>query len=148
VLIETYRPSRDRVARFGGGFSNGVACGLLLFLKISFFAGAVPLMVLALFYGRLDRRRYFAGLSAGFVLVALPMLRYLHFDWAAMERDLLQIALARHAENSKIWPIAASYFDWLGLALLVGFLYTTRVGAGAGASAPGSGCSVARPYTL
>jgi hypothetical protein len=125
VVIETFRPARDRDAGFGGGISTGLAWGLLLFLKISFFCGAFPFIALALVYDR-RRRDYIAGLVAGFTATALPMIWYLRFNLAPMWGDLLEMAQARHGENSRVWAIAGSYFDWMGLALLVGVVIACR----------------------
>jgi hypothetical protein len=84
VLIETYRPStrsrralRRRVCQWLAALSQSQ-----LLRRRRSACGTGP------FYGRLDRRCYFAGLSAGFVLVALPMLWYLHFDWVAMVKSI------------------------------------------------------------
>ena len=76
----------------GGGISTGVALGLALFLKASYFAVGLGLVgVLFLF----RRTKGLGGMAAGFAAVSLTLLWYLHFDLTAMLHDLQMAAGAR-----------------------------------------------------
>lgn len=91
VLLDGFQP---RPPSFVGGFSSGIAIGLLLFLKINFFGASLGFLALsmALRRPRLDR---LAGLVTGSVLLAAPIIIWLRFDIAAMANDLRALAVAR-----------------------------------------------------
>jgi hypothetical protein len=97
VLLESFLP-RDASSRrheFGGGFSTGMACALLLFLKISYGLVALTLAAISLLL-RSSVRSGVAGMAAGFTAFTLPMMVYLRFDLPALVREYRQLA-AVHA---------------------------------------------------
>ena len=101
ILLECVagvRPgTKDGPQEWIGGASTGVALGLALFLKASyFFVGVGLVAVISLLANRIGFRRIL-GILAGFSLVSLCLLAYLRFDLAAMVRDLRMAAGARAA---------------------------------------------------
>ena len=66
---------------------TGCALGLLLFLKISFFLIAVPLLGMSLIFQK-DRWPRLLAHVFGFAVIAFCFLGYLHFDVVAMVADL------------------------------------------------------------
>jgi hypothetical protein len=97
VLLECFLPESeygDTFSRFGGGFSTGLACAILLFLKISYGIVGVAVAGLSVALRTNDRRRM-AGIAAGFLLAALPILTYLRFDVAALVRENRLLASVR-----------------------------------------------------
>ncbi len=125
ILLELYIPARwNRRTLDIGGISTGIATALLLFIKVSFFFAAVGLIVSAYFLAG-KRPRHFLSMIAGFALVAVPMLGYLHWDVPAMMRDLLMAASARKIRFLEGYDPFRSLFRnlesivaLLGLALL------------------------------
>ena len=93
VMLECVRERRQ--GEFYAGLSSGIALGLMTFLKMT---GVVIEVVLLL--GLLPMRpqtwRRWGGLASGFVIVALPLLVYLHFDLGQVWRDLQLTAAAKH----------------------------------------------------
>ncbi|HEX3990211.1 MAG TPA: hypothetical protein VHX39_03440, partial [Acetobacteraceae bacterium] len=87
ILIESYLRPREGSSDFVGGLSTGVSCGLLLFLKASYFFVAAPLIVLLLLVRRQSRKRI-AGILLGFGVVVLAVLGYLGFHVGAVISDL------------------------------------------------------------
>ena len=99
ILLEVFKPARPSKSKqydgWVGGVSTGVALGLTLFLKASyFFVSLILIGVISLLLRRLNRQRIF-GIIAGFSLVAICMLAYLRFDVSAMMADLRMAAGAR-----------------------------------------------------
>ena len=99
ILLEVFKPARPSKSKqydgWVGGVSTGVALGLTLFLKASyFFVSLILIGVISLLLRRLTRQRIF-GIIAGFSLVAICMLAYLRFDVSAMMADLRMAAGAR-----------------------------------------------------
>lgn len=88
-----------------GDYSSGVALGLLAFLKISFAMIAVPLIVISLVGDGAERGRRVGRLSIGFAVVALIIMAYLRFDFAAMFRDLSMAATSRRISIHLMHPI-------------------------------------------
>ena len=78
----------------GGGWSTGIAVGLLAFLKITYAVVAIPL-ILVTSGANLFRRRRLVALCGGGALVAILVLLYLRFDLAAMSSDLAMAASGR-----------------------------------------------------
>jgi hypothetical protein len=93
VLLESFLPrdAGSRKLEFGGGFSTGLACALLLFLKISYGLVALTFAVISLPL-RSSARTGLAGMAAGFAAFCLPMMIYLRFDLPALLREYHQLA--------------------------------------------------------
>lgn len=93
VLLESFLPQEagNRRHRFTGGFSTGLACAVLLFLKISF--GLVALTIAAVSLPlRSGARIRLAGMAAGFAAFSIPMMAYLRFDLPALMREYRLLA--------------------------------------------------------
>jgi hypothetical protein len=102
ILLECFKAPGDEKSNrrdvLFGGISTGALLGLELFLKASyFFVGVALLGAFALLLRSLSRRRILA-IIFGFLLVSLCVLAYLHFDLAAVVRDLWMAASARAEE--------------------------------------------------
>ncbi len=97
IMLESFETiggqRREKEERIGG-FSSGVAAGLALFLKITYFFVAALLIGGSVFLRELSRRRLM-GMFAGFSLVTIAMLAYLGFDIQAVLRDWKMAAGAR-----------------------------------------------------
>jgi hypothetical protein len=124
ILIESYLPLREGGSTFAGGVSSGVCCGLLLFLKASYFFVAAPLIVLLFVIRRPDLKRI-AGLLVGLGVVVLTILGYLGFDAGAVVSDL-RIAAGARTERFRAGlimyePLIATIPSDLGLLLLAAF---------------------------
>src|SRR5271157_44234 len=91
IILEAFQP---RQFAYVGGISTGIAIGLLLFLKISFFGASIPLLILSLFCAPWNGRRV-AGVAVGFFLIAGGFLIWLRFDVPAVVYDLRMCAVAR-----------------------------------------------------
>ena len=78
----------------GGGWSTGIAVGLLVFLKVTYAVVAIPLILIA---GgtNLFRKRRLLALCGGGAVVAILVLLYLRFDLAGMAGDLAMAASGR-----------------------------------------------------
>ncbi len=88
------RTQRKR-AEFWGGLSSGLVLGTLLFLKVSFFMGAVFLVAVLVPLRKQTRDRWH-GIGAAFGLTVLAFAWYLRFDLAAMYNDLRTVAHSKH----------------------------------------------------
>jgi hypothetical protein len=97
--FETVGGQRREKEEFIGGFSSGVAAGLALFLKITYFFVAAFLIGGSGFFRGISRRR-FLGMIAGFSLVTIVMLAYLGFDIHAILGDWEMAAGARSGSVS------------------------------------------------
>jgi len=87
--------SRRKHDELWGGLSTGAALGTLLFLKISFFMGTC--FLLAAFFGlRPQTKERWSGIAGGFAATALAFLSYLHFDAAAVYKDIQMVAHTKH----------------------------------------------------
>jgi hypothetical protein len=98
ALVELFVPASllPQTRRFSdwGGLSSGAVLALLLFLKISFFAVGFVLVAAAFaLFRRSWRNTLF--LIAGFLLVCLVLLSYLHWDIPAIWTDWRTAAHAR-----------------------------------------------------
>jgi hypothetical protein len=89
IILEGFQP---RQFAYLGGLSTGIAIGLLLFLKISFFCASIPLLILSL--APWNGRRV-AGVAVGFFLIASGFLIWLRFDVPAVVNDIRMCAVAR-----------------------------------------------------
>lgn len=97
LMIEAFRPggtARGEREEWIGGLSTGAVAALALFLKANYFAAALLLIAASVVLGLRSRRRL-VGMMAGFSLVTLAFLCYLHFDLAAVAGDLELAAGAR-----------------------------------------------------
>jgi hypothetical protein len=106
VLLESFLP-RDETSRkyeFGGGFSTGLACAMLVFLKISYGLVALTFAVLSLPL-RSSARSAVAGMAAGFAALVLPLMAYLRFDLPALLREYSVLA-AVHGSSLNPYIIA------------------------------------------
>lgn len=95
LMIESMRRPERGIARIFGGISSGLILGILLFLKISFFVGAVGLLLALAPLKKqvLDRWR---GIALAFAGTVLGFSWYLRFDLVAMYSDLRTVAHAKH----------------------------------------------------
>jgi hypothetical protein len=86
VLLECFLPSDEHGARrkmLWGGLSSGLACALLVFLKLSFGLVALTLVGFSVVLRRREWVRT-TGLAVGFALFTVAMLAYLRFDVPAL----------------------------------------------------------------
>jgi hypothetical protein len=100
VMLESFLPENGstRKQRFLGGFSTGLACALLLFLKISYGFVALTFAAVSLPLSTGVRRRL-AGMAAGFAAFTIPMMAYLRFD---LPSQISQYELLARAQSQKI----------------------------------------------
>ena len=84
VMLESFLPqdASTRKRHLLGGFSTGLACALLLFLKISYGFVALTVAAVSLPLSSGARNRL-AGMAAGFAAFSVPMMAYLRFDLAS-----------------------------------------------------------------
>ena len=120
--FETVGGQRREKEEWIGGFSSGVAAGLALFLKITYFFVAALLIGGSVFLRGLSRRRLL-GMIAGFPLVAIVMLAYLGFDIQSVLGDWKMAAGARAGSVSFLelkWKFIVNtpylvLIAWLGI---------------------------------
>ncbi len=120
--FETVGDQRREKKEWIGGFSSGVAAGLALFLKITYFFVAALLIGGSIFLRGLSRRRLL-GMISGFTLVTIAMLSYLEFDVQSILRDWQMAAGARAGSVSFLelkWKLLVNspyilLFAWLGI---------------------------------
>src|SRR5450755_901484 len=156
ILVECFTAhggkSGGREAGWFDGISTGSLLSLELFMKASYFFMGIALTgAIALLLRSFPRRRIL-GMVLGFSLVSLCILAYLHFDVAAVVRDL-QMAAGARAETLRspvrvtrrhlpvlfeivAFALAAVFMlrnrasEWKGLELplLGGFLFLADIG--------------------
>ncbi|MGH9656473.1 MAG: hypothetical protein ACRD6B_23780 [Bryobacteraceae bacterium] len=97
LLIEAFQGWRvfQRRDRFWAGFSTGAVIAILLFLKITYFACAIFLLVALLACQRQTKHRW-TGLVTGFGAFVIAFCAYFRFDMAPMAHDLMLLSRARH----------------------------------------------------
>jgi len=97
LMIESCASARSdpKSSEFCGGLSTGAVLGMLLFLKMSFFMGAIFLLAVLLPLRSQTRQRWY-GMGAAFCITVLAFLCYLSFDLAAVYIDLRTVAHAKH----------------------------------------------------
>ena len=119
LLIESAVPPPDpeRREEFWGGFSTGAILALLLFLKISYFAGAAALAA-ALLWCRPQSKARWAGAAAGFLPVFLACAAYLDFHFLPMWNDFRMVGSARTPRMT--WFIVDNLYK--GVAIFLTFL--------------------------
>jgi hypothetical protein len=98
IMLECFQPigddSQSRHRRLSEPILTGCAAALLLFLKITYFIVALPLMGTSLLFWKRRGPRAL-GYAAGFAGTAILFLAYLRFDVYAMVNDLLAAGAAR-----------------------------------------------------
>jgi hypothetical protein len=99
IMLECFQPAGDshpRHRRFAEAILTGCAAGLLLFLKVTYFLVALPVIGTSLLFWerRLPRALWYA---CGFAVTSLLFLAYLRFNAAAMIHDLAAAGAARSA---------------------------------------------------
>jgi hypothetical protein len=119
VLLESFLPqdAGSRRRQFAGAFSTGLACALLLFLKISF--GFVALTFAAVSVPlRSGARIRLAGLAAGFAVFSVPMMAYLRFDLPALVREYQLLAAVKADTIGALEVCRRLFVDRLEIALV------------------------------
>lgn len=129
VLVECMMPVRDQKTEIEltlGGISTGLAIGIALFLKASFFAGSIAFLAASFLFGQRDRRRILGprilGLMLGFGAIGLACMAYLRFEFGTVIAALRGAAAARSTDlplMKFIWSIE-EHVAMLGLALTLG----------------------------
>jgi hypothetical protein len=122
-MLECFVPaiSASRRRLIAEPLLTGCAAGLLLFLKVTYFLAALPLLAVSLLLWE-DRARRLSAYAAGFAATSLAFLAYLRFDLAAMWSDLAMAAAAR--SSSLAWRygfgevIAGVLVRWIPLGAL------------------------------
>jgi len=98
VMLECFQPraddSQSRHRRLSEPILTGCAVALLLFLKITYFLVALPLLGTSLLFWKRRGQRAL-GYAAGFAGTAILFLAYLRFDVGAMVNDLFAAGAAR-----------------------------------------------------
>jgi hypothetical protein len=130
VLLECFLPSSKKDSfqkQFGGGCSTGLACAVMLFVKISYgMVGMVLAGASVVLRPRGERGRWL-GLIAGFTIFALPILSYLRFDVSGIVREYGILALAQSG-NITAGSILVSMWQ-SRLELMLVLLLTVLVGS-------------------
>ena len=121
IFLECFLPPPDtRRRRFGGALSSGLACAVLLFLKISYGMVALVLVAVSVLL-RSGKRLRLAGFLAGIVCFTLPTLAWLRFDLAALAREYGSLATAQQPRFTApiiLWRFYLDRFEILPVALL------------------------------
>lgn len=94
ILMEAWLAPEEGSHALAEGVSTGLACGLLLFLKVSYFLVAAPLILVLLVVRRQSRARI-AGIAFGFCAVTGVIMAWLGFHVGAVIQDLRTAAGAR-----------------------------------------------------
>jgi hypothetical protein len=105
----------DSRRNFTGGLSTGAIAALLLFLKISYFPGALFLLA-ALWPCRRQTAARWVGIGAGFVAALIPFLAFLNWTLLPMLADLRILAGAKHI--SWHWSMADAVYHELAPLLI------------------------------
>jgi hypothetical protein len=117
VMLESFLPedSGNRKHQFAGGFSTGLACALLLFLKISFGLVALTFAAVSLPF-RSSARIRLAGMATGFAAFSVPILAYLRFDLPALAREYRLLAAVKSGAVDARDVIKRIYIDRFEIA--------------------------------
>jgi len=120
VMLESFLPQDDssRKQQGLGGFSTGLACALLLFLKISYGFVALTLAVVSLPLCSRARNRM-AGMAVGFAAFGVPMMAYMRFDLLTQFRQYQLLAAVQGHRIGFHAVIASLYKDRLEVVLVV-----------------------------
>ena len=111
-------PRAGKADELRGGISTGVVVATLLFLKISYFVGAV-FLIAALIPCRKQTRARWTGLFCGFGAVFLAFLAYLRFNLVPMWDDLRMVAGAKPVQHNW-WIVNNLYLSVIFFVLFVG----------------------------
>jgi hypothetical protein len=121
LLIEAYGAPGRQVGRkrfeLTGSLSSGIVCGILFFLKPTYFLMSVAILTTAFVCRRQGRTRV-SWLAGGFGLVSLEVLCFLRFDIGALVSDLAMVAGARSTGLGSpkfVLSAIASFFPSLSL---------------------------------
>ena len=123
VFLECFLPisaGDSRRKLFAGALSSGLACAVLLFLKISYGMVALVLIAVSVVF-RPGKRVRLAGVLTGLVCFALPMLAWLRFDLAALAREYGALATAQQPRFTLpiiLWRLYLDRFEMLPVLLL------------------------------
>ncbi len=139
VLIECFarfpRPEQVENAsgrEFPGGISTGVIVAILLFLKASYFAVALPIVAVSFVFRQAQAKRML-GLLLGFGAAALALLAYMRFDVLAIALALKMAAGARsHRLYQDIFVGILRSELWVALLATCMALFAARPKAGGG----------------
>lgn len=117
VLLESFLPQKadSRRLQLTGGFSTGLACALLLFLKISYGLVALTFAAVSLPL-RSGARVRLAAMAAGFAAFSFPMMAYLRFDLPALVVEYRLLAAVKGAAIDAHDVIKRMYVDRLEIA--------------------------------
>ncbi|MDQ2712903.1 MAG: hypothetical protein M3Y24_11870 [Acidobacteriota bacterium] len=115
VLLEAFSETRrrSRQEEFWGGFSTGAALSILFFLKITYFAAGVFLLV-ALLPCRQQTKQRWTGIVGGCVAVTFACCAYFGFHLGPMEHDLVTIGGGKHMRWS--WYLIDAVIESAGVA--------------------------------
>ncbi len=119
LIIESFPMRPEEPARgWGGAFSTGAVCAILLFLKANYFLVSVVLAAVSVVWNGWFERRRIIGLATGFAVVALAFLAYLRFDIGAMWSDLRMAADARSGAVSPAFVVQVFAENFPGFLIL------------------------------
>jgi hypothetical protein len=120
VMLESFLPEdgNTRKQNFLGGFSTGLACAVLLFLKVSYGFVALTFAAVSLPLGTRIRGRL-AGMAAGFAAFTIPMMAYLRFDLPAQISQYELLARAQGHKISLLFAARCIYRERLEIALVI-----------------------------
>lgn len=157
LFVELFLPAAERTVRrdFLGGLLTGALIVILFFLKYTYFFAACAAVLMKVvfsfaandagFGGKSDERKaagfasliarrgrdmrsWLSGLVVGALLVFVPMMWFLRFDFAALFADAQMVARARGATLSaeKLWGVINLRDNIIAFALLVLFWLIIR----------------------
>jgi len=120
VLLESFLPADTAGRRplFAGAFSTGLACGLALFLKVSYGLVALTFAAVSLPF-RTGARIRLAGMAVGFIAFSVPMMAWLRFDLAALVREYGLLGRVKSGQLGLFTVLQSLYRDRLEIALVV-----------------------------
>lgn len=120
VLLESFLPqdADSRKREFAGGFSTGLACALLLFLKISFGLVALTFAAVSLPL-RSGARVRLSGVAAGFATFSFPMMAYLRFDLPALVSEYRLLAAVKSGAIDAYAVVRRLYMDRFEIAPVI-----------------------------
>ena len=122
ILVETFIKNRDNSqpgnsrGELAGGISTGLALGLLLFLKITYFVFAVFFLAVMAFTNPETKRRW-AGLLVAFAAVFLACSAYFSFNLKPMFVDLATVAGSKRLHMT--WYLLDAMFEQAGVIIVL-----------------------------
>jgi hypothetical protein len=123
VLLECFLPSSKEDSfrkQFGGGFSSGLACAVMICLKISYGMVGLVLLVASAVLRPRERVRWL-GLITGFAIFVLPILAYLRFNFTAIIMEYRILAAVRGSTldlRSIFYRVCQDRFEFMPVLLL------------------------------